>query len=103
MQFFIFSVVNFSQIKWKKTSKIFSKKLLQEVLKNREAHIKSVFETAQAQLANLSQDQSSYRDMLEKLLIQASFQLLEPNALIICRENDQQIIEVIYLRQQDKN
>jgi len=64
-----------------------------EVLKNREAHIKSVFETAQAQLANLSQDQSSYRDMLEKLLIQASFQLLEPNALIICRENDQQIIE----------
>ena len=41
--------------------------------------------------------------MLEKLLIQASFQLLEPNALIICRENDQQIIEVIYLRQQDKN
>ena len=88
----------------KKRAKFFStKKLFQEVLKNREAHIKSVFETAQAQLANLSQDQSSYRDMLEKLLIQASFQLLEPNALIICRENDQQIIEVIYLHKEDEN
>lgn len=64
-----------------------------EVLKNRESHIKNVSEAAIAELSKIADNAELYRDMLQKLMIQAAFQLLEPNVYVICRENDSDVIK----------
>lgn len=64
-----------------------------EVLKSRQGHIKSVAEEATAELFKISKNPKVYEDMLQKLIIQAAFQLLEPKVLLICREIDTQTIE----------
>ena len=64
------------------------------MLKARESHISAVSQTAQGQLSKISQNAALYEDMLQKLMIQASFQLLESNAFVICRESDAKVIEV---------
>ena len=51
-------------------------------------------EAAQKELLKISQDKKAYNDMLEKLIIQSSFQLLEDKIYVICRECDKATVEV---------
>lgn len=64
------------------------------MLKAREAHIKNVTETAKSTLSKISEDTVLYEDMLQKLMIQATFQLLEDTAFVMCREQDVTMVEV---------
>ena len=51
-------------------------------------------EAAQKDLLKISQDKKAYNGMLEKLIIQSSFQLLEDKIYVICRECDKATVEV---------
>ena len=64
------------------------------MLKAREGHIKNVSEAATAQLSQISQNHAVYEDIVQKLIIQATFQLLESTAFVICRQTDIKVIEV---------
>ena len=49
---------------------------------------------AQKELLKISQDKDAYKSMLEKLIVQSSFQLLEDKVYVICRECDKSTVEV---------
>ncbi|CAG5089713.1 Oidioi.mRNA.OKI2018_I69.PAR.g12320.t1.cds [Oikopleura dioica] len=48
---------------------------------------------AQKELLKISQDKDAYKSMLEKLIVQSSFQLLEDKVYVICRECDKSTVE----------
>jgi len=58
------------------------------VLKSREDHIKVLREDARKKLAELSQDVQGYKKILEGLIVQGLYQLIEDNVLIRCRQKD---------------
>lgn len=64
-----------------------------EVLKAREVHVENLMEAAQKELLKISQDKKAYKDMLEKLIIQSCFQLLEDKIYVICKECDKATVE----------
>jgi len=64
-----------------------------EVLKAREVHVQNLMEAAQKDLLKISQDKKAYNEMLEKLIIQSCFQLLEDKIYVICRECDKATVE----------
>jgi vacuolar-type H+-ATPase subunit E/Vma4 len=68
--------------------------IIQEVLKAREAHVQNLMEAGQKDLLKISQDKKAYNEMLEKLIIQSCFQLLEDKIYVICRECDKATVEV---------
>ncbi|CAI9726678.1 V-type proton ATPase subunit E-like [Octopus vulgaris] len=59
-----------------------------KVLRDREEHIKDVLEEARRRLGQVTNDKHRYRGILEGLITQALFQLLETNVIIKCREQD---------------
>jgi len=72
-----------------------------KVLKARESHISAVSQTSQGQLSKISQNAALYEDMLQKLMVQATFQLLESNAFVICRQSDAKVIENLLVNVQN--
>jgi len=64
-----------------------------EVLKARESHVQNLMEAGQKDLLKISQDKKAYKEMLEKLIIQSCFQLLEDKIYVICRECDKATVE----------
>ena len=64
------------------------------MLKAREVHVENLMAAAQKELLKISQDKAAYKDMLEKLIVQSSFQLLEDKIYVICRECDKATVEV---------
>ena len=49
---------------------------------------------AKSQLTQLSANEAEYTKMLEKLWIQACFQLLEDDTVVTCREKDVSLLQV---------
>lgn len=66
------------------------------MLKAREVHVENLMEAAQKELLKISQDKKAYKDMLEKLIIQSCFQLLEDKIYVICKECDKATVEVSF-------
>lgn len=64
-----------------------------EVLKRREDHIHSVLESARARLSEVTGDKQRYGDIIQGLLTQGFFQLLEKEVTIRCREADVAIVK----------
>lgn len=64
-----------------------------KVLKAREEHIKSVSEEARHKLIEVTKDQDMYSKVMQKLIAQCLFQLLEENVLIKCRQQDKSLVE----------
>lgn len=64
-----------------------------KVLKSREDHIKLLREDAQKKLVVLTQDPKQYRDLLEGLIVQGLYQMIEDNLVIRCRQKDVKLVE----------
>ncbi|XP_033101881.1 V-type proton ATPase subunit E-like [Anneissia japonica] len=66
-----------------------------KVLKSREDHVDSLLEEARRRLDEVTLDQSRYSQILEGLLLQGLFQLLEPTVVVVCRQADVEIVESV--------
>jgi len=66
-----------------------------KILKAREEHIANVNDKARSQLGQLSANKGEYQSMVEKLWIQACFKLLESDILVMCREQDVEIVKAV--------
>jgi V-type H+-transporting ATPase subunit E len=64
-----------------------------KVLKAREEHIRNVLEEARHKLIEITKDQGMYQKVLEKLVAQGLFQLMEKNIRIRCRQTDVGMVE----------
>ncbi|KAI0224485.1 V-type proton ATPase subunit E 1 [Lamellibrachia satsuma] len=65
------------------------------VLKAREDHIQTLLEEAQQRLSKISRDPNSYQRLLEGLITQGLFQLLEDDVVVRCREADANIVKTL--------
>lgn len=65
------------------------------VLKAREDHIKSLLDEAQGRLGQLAMDPQNYRRLLEGLISQGLYQLLEDHVVIRCRQQDLNIVKEV--------
>lgn len=63
------------------------------VLQAREKHVRSVLEEAQNKLVELTEDPSMYQKVVQKLLEQGLFQLVEREVTVRCREADVPMIK----------
>jgi len=64
-----------------------------KVLKAREDHLKTVLEEARGRLAQLAGDPNNYKRLVEGLISQGLFQLLETNVILRCRQQDMNIVK----------
>ncbi|GFQ67755.1 v-type proton ATPase subunit E [Trichonephila clavata] len=64
-----------------------------KVLKAREDHIRAVLEEAKKKLHTKTKDSAQYQEVLKNLILQAVFQLLEPEVSIRCRKQDMDLVE----------
>lgn len=62
------------------------------VLKAREDHLKDLIEDARKQLGKITSDKTKYKKILEGLIAQGLYQLLEPNVTIRCKERDVDLV-----------
>lgn len=63
------------------------------VLKAREDHLKGILEEAKSRLSQVIKDKSRYRSLLEGLIAQGLFQLLEPVAILRCTQRDADLVQ----------
>lgn len=63
------------------------------VLQAREKHVRSVLEEAQNKLVELTQQPDMYQKVLQKLLEQGLFQLVEREVTVRCREEDVSLLK----------
>ncbi|XP_063970816.1 V-type proton ATPase subunit E-like [Lytechinus pictus] len=59
-----------------------------KVLKCREDHVQAALDEAQERLTELTKNKAKYRQVLQGLITQGLFQLLEPNVVVRCKECD---------------
>lgn len=64
-----------------------------KVLKVREDHVRSVLEEARKRLGQVTKNESEYRDILIKLIVQALYQTIEPQVTLRCRQVDQDLVQ----------
>lgn len=65
-----------------------------KVLKARDDMIKDLLNEAQQRLANIAKDPNHYKSLLEGLVLQGFYQLLEPKVIIRCRKEDVALVQV---------
>jgi len=66
-----------------------------QFLKMQDDHIQKVLDEAREKLGEVVQDKGKYKQVLQGLLTQCLFQLLEPVALIRCRREDLELIKEV--------
>ncbi|UXI16183.1 hypothetical protein NH340_JMT02125 [Sarcoptes scabiei] len=66
-----------------------------QVLMQREELIKNVLEEAKLKLADVTKDQELYKKVLQKLIAQSVFRLVEKEVTIYCRKQDLHLVESI--------
>ncbi|XP_013788985.1 V-type proton ATPase subunit E-like [Limulus polyphemus] len=64
-----------------------------KVLKAREDHIRTVLDEAKKGVGELTRNQSQYKEILRKLILQALFQMLEKEVGIRCRQQDFKLVQ----------
>ncbi|XP_067236561.1 V-type proton ATPase subunit E 1a [Chanodichthys erythropterus] len=64
-----------------------------KVLKARDDMIKDLLNDAKLQLANIAKDPNQYPTLLEGLVLQGFYQLLEPKVIIRCRKEDVAMVQ----------
>ncbi|XP_055048535.1 V-type proton ATPase subunit E 1a [Misgurnus anguillicaudatus] len=64
-----------------------------KVLKARDDMIKDLLNEAQQRLANIAKDPNHYKSLLEGLVLQGFYQLLEPKVIIRCRKEDVALVQ----------
>jgi len=73
-----------------------------QVLKHAEEHIRTVLEEARQRLASISGNAEMYPVVLEKLLLQGLFQLMEKDVGVRCRESDVAVLQRVSAGAQKK-
>lgn len=68
-------------------------KMRLKVLNTREEVLDSIFEKAKTELRSISSKKGTYKPILQGLILEALLKLLEPEAVVIAREADKQIVE----------
>lgn len=63
------------------------------VLKTRDDSVKQIVEETRLRLGKITEDAPKYRKMLEDLIAQGLFQLLEKEVLVRCRQQDVDIVK----------
>jgi len=63
------------------------------ILKAQEDHVKNVLDEARARLVHISNDQSRYGSILQGLICQGLYQMLENEVVLRCRQKDIPLIE----------
>jgi len=66
-----------------------------QFLKTQDDHIQKVLDEARQKLGEVANDRAKYKRVLEGLLTQCLFQLLEPVALIRCRREDVDLVKEV--------
>lgn len=66
-----------------------------KVLKTQEDHVKGLLDAARQRLGNVTRDPEKYKVVLEKLIVQAMFQLLEANVVVRCRQQDVPLVQQV--------
>jgi V-type H+-transporting ATPase subunit E len=66
-----------------------------KVLKAREEHIRNVLEDARKKLIEVTKDAEMYKKVVQKLIAQGLFLLLEPSVSIRCRQQDLGIVNEV--------
>jgi len=63
------------------------------ILKAQEDHVKNVLDEARARLVHISNDQSRYSAILQGLICQGLYQMLENEVVLRCRQKDVPLVE----------
>lgn len=66
-----------------------------KVLKKREDHVYGVIEEARRRLGQITSDPKRYGPVLQALIVQGLFQLLEPQVTVRCRQADVPLLQQI--------
>jgi len=66
-----------------------------KALKVREDHIRGVLDEARRRLGEVTRNQQQYTNILQQLIIQGLYQLLEPTVTVRAREVDQNLVKSI--------
>ncbi|KAF7721833.1 V-ATPase V1 sector subunit E [Apophysomyces ossiformis] len=61
-------------------------------LQERQAVLENLFEEARARIHNLSSDEDQYATLLENLVLQGVYALMEPEVEVQCREADSEMV-----------
>jgi len=64
-----------------------------QMLKTQDDHIQKILDEARSKLGEVVQDKAKYKQILEGLMTQCLFQLLEPVASIRCRQRDLELVK----------
>lgn len=64
-----------------------------QLLKSQDDHIQKIMDEARSRLGEVVKDKKRYKQVLEGLLVQCLFQILEPAVTIKCREADLELIK----------
>lgn len=59
-----------------------------QVLKVREDHVSSVLDDARKRLGEVTKNESEYKAVLSKLIVQGLYQVMEPKVILRCRQVD---------------
>lgn len=62
-------------------------------MKQREELIRDILEEARQKLAEVTKDADLYKKVMQKLIAQAVFRLIEPEVVICCRKQDLTLVE----------
>lgn len=63
------------------------------VLKVREDHVSSVLDEARRRLGVVTKNPAEYKKVLEKLIMQALYQIMEPKVTLRCRKADVELVQ----------
>jgi len=65
------------------------------ILKSQEEHIQNLLAETEARLKKVGQDRQKYQNMLEALVTQGLYQLLETKVTVRCKEADVALVELV--------
>lgn len=63
------------------------------MLKVREDHVSSVLDDARKRLGEVTKNESEYKAVLSKLIVQGLYQVMEPKVILRCRQVDVPLVQ----------
>ncbi|KAN0061357.1 V-ATPase V1 sector subunit E [Thecaphora frezii] len=64
-----------------------------KILQTREQHLQTLFDQAKERLSGLTEDQQTYKQLLQKLILQGLLQLMEKKVVVTVRSTDVQLAQ----------
>lgn len=65
------------------------------MLKVREDHVSSVLDDARKRLGEVTKNETEYKNVLSKLIVQGLYQVMEPKVTLRCRQVDVPLVQAI--------